>query len=267
MNALRLYVRYMGVSVRSQMQYRASFLMMTIGHLVITVAEIVGIWALFTRFGNLKGWSLPEVALCYSLVNLSWALAEGFGRGFDMFHRSVRGGGVDQLLLRPRSLALQVAASQLLLTRVGRLAQALAVLLWAASALDLDWTLARTMIVLWALVGGMALFYGLLVFQATSSFWTIEGLEAWNMLTYGGMETAQYPLSIYRPWFRKFFTFVVPLACVTYYPALAILERTDRATGTSRSWQLAAPAAGLVVLAVALLVWRWGVKHYRSTGT
>ena len=28
-----------------------------------------------------------------------------------------------------------------------------------------------------------------------------------NTLTYGGVETTQYPINIYRPWFRNFFTF------------------------------------------------------------
>ena len=47
--------------------------------------------------------------------------------------------------------------------------------------------------------------------QATLAFWTTETLEIVNTVSYGGVETAQYPLSIYRPWFRHFFTFVVPL--------------------------------------------------------
>ena len=43
--------------------------------------------------------------------------------------------------------------------------------------------------------------------------------------TDGGVETTQYPLSIYEPWFRKVFTYVVPLGCVSYFPALAIMGR------------------------------------------
>jgi ABC-2 type transport system permease protein len=267
MHALGLYLRYMSVSVRSQMQYRASFLMMSVGHLTVTAVEIVGIWALFERFGDLKGWSLPEVALCYSLVNIAFALAEGMGRGFDTFHRQVRSGGFDRILLRPRSAALQVAGQRFLLTRIGRLVQGLAVLVWAVWSLEIPWSLGHTALVFWAIVGGTCLFYGILVLQATSAFWTIEGLEAWNTITYGGIETAQYPLSIYRSWFRKFFTFVVPLACVTYYPALAILGRADPVTGSGRAFQVAAPGSGLIVLALSLGIWRLGVRRYHSTGS
>ncbi|XXX55556.1 ABC-2 family transporter protein [Sorangium sp. So ce124] len=59
------------------------------------------------------------------------------------------------------------------------------------------------------------MFYGLLVLQATLCFWTVESLEIMNAWTYGGTEAAQYPLTLYRDWFRRFFTFVVPLASVS----------------------------------------------------
>ena len=45
---------------------------------------------------------------------------------------------------------------------------------------------------------------------------TVESIEIVNCLTYGGIETAQFPLSIYRPWFRSFFTFVVPLVAINW---------------------------------------------------
>lgn len=88
-----------------------------------------------------------------------------------------------------------------------------------------------------------------------------------NTVTYGGTETGQYPLSIYAPWFRRFFTFVVPLACVTYFPVLAILGRDDPVAASPEWFRWAAPLVGLVFLQATLQVWRVGVRHYRSTGS
>jgi len=67
-------------------------------------------------------------------------------------------------------------------------------------------------IALWATAGGIALFFGLMVLQGTMSFWTIESLEVANVVTYGGVQAAQYPLSLYNGWLRGLLTFVVPLA-------------------------------------------------------
>ncbi len=179
--------------------------------------------ALFARFGSLRGWSLPEIALLYAMVSLAFALTDGLARGFDGFSLTLKAGDFDRLLLRPRSTVLQLAGSELVLKRIGRILQASCILTWASHALHLIWTPAQCLLLAAAVLGGASLFFGLFVIQATVSFWTIESLEVMNAFTYGGCETAQYPLSIYQPWFRKFFTYVVPLACISYYPALALL--------------------------------------------
>ena len=267
MGPLRLYVRYAGISIRSQMQYRASFIMISLGLLVVTTGEFFGIWAMFDRFGSLRGWRLAEVAFFYGLITVAFSLAEAVARGFDHFPDMIKSGDFDRLLLRPRSAAFQVAAGVLPLHRAGRLLNGAIVLAWAIGALSVTWTPARVGLLVLAIIGGVCLFSGLFVLQATLAFWTIETLEVMNAVTYGGTETAQYPLSIYRPWFRRFFTFVVPLASVSYFPALVILDRADAAIGSPRGFQCTAPLIGVVFLIVSLQVWRFGVRHYRSTGS
>jgi ABC-2 type transport system permease protein len=114
--------------------------------------------------------------------------------------------------------------------------------------------------------GGVALFAGILVLQATLSFWTVDSLEIVNVLTYGGVQAAQYPLNIYAAWFRRVLTFGVPLACVAYYPALAILQRPDPLGAPD--WMLPlTPLAGFAFLAVSFLAWRVGMARYASTGS
>jgi ABC-2 type transport system permease protein len=221
---------------------------------------------LFERFGRLRVWTLPAVALFYGVVNIAFAVAEAVGRGFDTFPALVRTGDFDRLLLRPRSTALQVAGQELQLLRVGRFLQGLAVLLWAASALKVSWAMPKVALIVAMILGGASLFFGLFILQATLSFWTIETLEMMNTVTYGGTETAKYPLTIYRPWFRRFFTFVVPLACMNYLPASVILERPDAPLVPAiLLWMT--PAVGGVFLVLALLFWNLGVRHYHSTGS
>jgi ABC-2 type transport system permease protein len=248
------------------MQYRASFLMNALGHFLITAGEFFSLVALFARFGTLEGWTLAEVGLFYGLVSCAFALSEAVARGFDNFSATIRRGDFDRLLLRPRSTLLQIAGQELQLQRIGRFSQGLAVLIWSAATLDIPWTLPKIALVVGAILGGMCLFCGLFVLQATLCFWTVESLEVMNTLTYGGVETGQFPITAYRSWFRSFFIYVVPLACVTYFPALAILGRPD-ALGSSRWFQWLAPLVGVAFLMIAMQVWRIGVRHYRSTGS
>jgi len=265
-DAVRLYLHLLSASIRSQMQYRASFVMLAIGHFASTAIDFLALWALFDRFGSLRGWTLPEIAFFYGTVNLAFAAAESLGRSFDEFGGLIKSGEFDRILLRPRSAALQVAGREAQLMRIGRFSQGLVVLSWAAAVLGVRWTAPRIALLVASLVGGTCLFIGLFVLQATMAFWTTETLEIWNTVTYGGVETAQYPISVYRPWFRRFFTFVVPLATVTYYPALPILGHVD-ALGAPSWFQWLSPLVGVGFLALALQIWRLGVRHYRSTGS
>ena len=265
-SVLRLYWAYTLASIRSQMQYRASFIMLSVGHFVAAGTEFVALWALFQRFGSVAGWTLPEVAVFYGLGNVAFAIAEGAARGFDTFAALVKRGDFDRILLRPRGTALQIGASEFQLIRIGRLSQGLLVLIWGAAQLHVAWSFWRVALVIWTVGCGAAMFSGLFVLQATSAFWTTESLEVWNTLTYGGVQTAQFPLTLYADWFRRFFTYIVPLAAIAYFPAVAILGKADP-LGTSRAFQAVAPVAGVAFLGLSLLAWRIGVQHYHSTGT
>jgi len=265
-NALKLYWRYVDLSLRSQMQYRVSFLMRTSAQFLITFTEFLALVALFHRFGSIRGWSLPQMALFYGMIGIAFAIAEAVPRGFDVFPRLIRSGDFDRMLLRPRATAFQVLGQEFQLMRLGRLTQALFVLIWAISRLSIDWNASKVALLLGAILGGACLFSGLFIIQATICFWTIESIEVVNCTTYGGVEAAQFPLTLYHPWLRRFFTFVVPLATINYFPAHAILGLSD-VLGSTRLLQYVSPLAGVLFLVVCLRIWTVGVRHYHSTGS
>ena len=180
-DALALYGRMIGLSIRAQMQYRASFLMMSVGHFITTGVEMVGIWALFERFGNLLPWTLPQVAFFYGVVNISFAFTDALARGFDLFGAQfIKTGNFDRVLLRPRSTVLQLAGHEFTLFRVGRLLQGVIVLVWASQHLALEWDAARVALLAFTMLATFVFFYGLIILGAVMSFWTTESLEIMN---------------------------------------------------------------------------------------
>lgn len=265
-NTLQLYGRFIAASVRGQMQYRASFVMQTIAQFAATAMEFFAIWVLFHRFNKLGPWSLPEVGVFFGVVGVAWALTDTISRGFDIFGRTVRNGEFDRILLRPRTTVFQLIAQETQLRRMGRMVQVGGVLIWAWLTLDLGWAPERLLLLTAAVLGGAALFMGLLIIQATISIWTVESLEIMNIMTYGGVTTAQYPLSIYPDWLRRFFLFFVPLGVAMYFPVVHLLGKTDP-LGSPAWLGWAGPFAGFLFLAVALRVWQFGVRHYTSTGS
>ena len=262
MNALRLYGRYIAASLRAQRQYPASLLGTSVGAFVSTVTDFIGIWALFARFRHIEGWRFGEVALLYGVVSVAFALADGLTRGFDIFgEHFVKTGDFDRLLVRPRSLILQLLGYELRATRIGRLAQG--ILAWAIGAqlVNVDWTIGTWAVLGFAVAGGIALFSGILILQATLAFWTVESLEVANTLTYGGVEAGQYPLDIYVEWFRNFLVFIVPIGCISYFPVATVLGRA------SHPLLAFTPLFGFVFLGAAVWMWTFGVGKYTSTGS
>lgn len=245
------------------MQYPASFIMLSLGHFLGTAIDILGIWVLFDRFQMVQGWTLFEVGLIYGAIQMGFALAEALARGFDTFDLVIKKGDFDRLLLRPVSPLLQVAARNVQVMRIGRFIQGLGVLVLSVYKLSFPILSIYGLAILFSILGTMALFYGLFIIQATICFWTIESLEIMNITTYGGMQAGQYPMSIYNKVFRLVFTLLIPLACVAYYPIATLLkhEHIPLLLG------VCAPLAGFIFLFFACQLWRFGVYHYRSTGS
>lgn len=261
-NKIRLYFKLIGVSIRMQMQHRASFLMLSTAFFLSTFVDIIGIWVLFDRFEMIKGWTLKEVALLYGIMNMGFAVAECTARGFDTFSQLVKNGDFDRVLLRPVGTLFQIATRDLQLLRIGRFLQGCVVLSFGFHALQFSFISWHTLIIALSVIGTSCLFYGIFILQATLTFWTVETLELMNIITYGGLESGQYPMSIYTPLFKLFFTFVIPLACVAYYP-LAILLQFE----TLPFWSAALfPLFGVLFLFVCCKFWNIGVRRYHSTG-
>ena len=265
--SLQLFARLLVVAIRAQMQYRVAFVFMVFGSLVTTGVAVIGIWALFDRFGDLGDWSLAHVAFLYGSVNVVFALVDTTARGFDTFGTSlIRTGQFDRVLLRPASTVVLVASREVAFQKIGQLIQGLLVLAYAVVTLNINWSLAVLSLYAFALAGMFAFFYGIQIIRATLCFWTIESLEIVNTISHGGQETAQYPMSIYKESFTQFFTYVIPLACVAYFPMVRVLGVSDP-LGSSAVMQALAPGAGFLFLGVCLVFWFFGIRHYQSTGS
>ncbi|MBV7508739.1 ABC-2 family transporter protein [Bacillus sp. sid0103] len=258
-----IYVKYLWIHFKSQMQYRASFWLLSLGQFFIPFTVFAGLYFLFEQFGQIRGWKFFEVAFCFGIIHMAFALSECFARGFDAFSSLVRTGEFDRLLVRPRSTFIQVLGSKFEFTRFGRLLQSAVVLSWALANLNIEWSVIKAVTLVLMIVSGVFIFTGIYILAATLCFWTIEGLEVVNIFTDGGREMAQYPLNIYQKWVTRFFTFVIPFGTVNYLPLLFIIGKNS---GTEFYYMLI-PIAGSLFILPCLLVWQYGVKHYRSTGS
>lgn len=260
---MRLYFRYMVILLKCQMEYKSSFVLLSIGQFFVPFLLFVSIFFFFQRFQNIGGWSLYEVALCYSVIHMSFSLSECFARGFDAFSSSVVKGDFDRILVRPRSTILQVLGSKFEFSRIGRFAQSILVLIISIVNLNIAWDFYKIATLILMIISGVFIFVGIFMLGAALCFWTIEGLEIVNILTDGGREISQYPLIIYKEWIKKFFTFVIPFGTVNYLPLMSILDKVQG----EKIIYMVTPLFGMLFIIPCILIWRLGVRHYKSTGS
>ena len=266
--ALDMYRRLISVSMRSQLQYRVSFLFDLVGTGIGTAIAFGTLALVLQRFKNIAGWTLAEIAFLYGTVETGFGIMDLLFSGFDPqgFGQRVRRGSFDQILLRPVNVTLQVMGSEFALRRLARISQGVVVLFFSLLWIDVHWTLFKATLILVVVVSIVCFFGGLFVIGSTITFWTVQSIEVVNIFTYGGTEMMTYPMSIYNKWLRRFFTFVIPAIFLNYYPALYILDKPDPFNMPSFA-PLLSPVVGVGMLSVALAFWRFGIRHYTSTGT
>lgn len=258
---MKLYLKYFGIHLRSQMQYKKSFFMMTLGQCLVAFSGYLSIYFMFTRFSSVRGFEYNEVLLCYSVVLGAFSLSECFFRGFDSFASIISNGEFDRIMVRPRGIIPQVLGQKIELTRTGRLIQAIIVFSFAMPAAGVEWTAGRIAVLVLMIVSGVAVFSGLFIIYASICFFTTEGLEFMNIFTDGGREFGRYPFSVYGREVLTFYTYIIPLALFQYYPLMYITGRTDSLLNA------AAPVFALLFLIPCMVFWRFGVRRYKSTGS
>jgi ABC-2 type transport system permease protein len=159
-----------------------------------------------------------------------------------------------------------VISEDVALRRIGRVAQGVLVLWLAIGLLQLQWSADKVAMLITGLVSGTVIYFAIFVLGGVFCFFTVQAKEATHVFTYGGDALASYPLDIYTQGLRRFFTFVVPLAFVSYEPALYVLGRADP-LGLPDAVRLLSPVAALAMAALAHWAWHYGVRHYQSTGS
>lgn len=265
---IKMYLRLLGVQLRSQMQFRASFWTDLLSTGLLNASVFLSIALIMERFGSIGGWKLGEIAFLVGLIEMSFGTMDMIFSGFDpdSFSIEVREGRFDQVMLRPVGLTWQVLGSRFLLRRFGRIFEGLVIWLLALSMLEVHWTVVKIIYLPVVFVSQVLVMGALFMIGSTITFWTLQSIEAVNILTYGGTELMSYPMQIYPSWMQRFFTFVVPFIFLNFYPALFILDKPAPLNFPVFA-PFMAPVVALLFFLAALRFWRFGISRYQSSGS
>ncbi len=256
-----MYIESLKMNIKSQIEYKVSFIMDALSQFFIFFTYYFVIIALFDKFSNIRGFNVYEVLLCFSIVHFGYAFTETFFRGVDKFENLIIDGSLDRFLVRPRGILFQVLCSKISLIKAFRMLQAVIIMVIAIVNLDVTWNISKVIVLILMLIASVLIFFGIFVLTASYCFITVQGLEVKNVFTDGGKHLAQYPISIYRKGIAFVFTFIIPYAFINYYPLIFFLDRTNNIL------YMLSPLLVFLFLIPCLLSFKIGLKHYSSTGS
>lgn len=258
---MKIYLESLAMHLKGELEYRVNFILSFLSQILVFFTYYFIILALFTKFNNIKGFTLYEVLLCFSIIQFGFAFNEVFARGVDRFDDLIIRGDFDRLLLRPKNIILQVLCSNSDFVKTSRIIQSLIVMIVALAHLNIEWNILKAITLILMLISSCVIFFGIFLAAAAYCFFTVQGLEVRNVFTDGGKHMAQYPIGVFKKGFIYFFTFIIPYAFVNYYPLLFFIGKSDNILYAF------SPILVILYLIPCILLFYFGMKRYSSVGS
>ena len=258
---LRLVSLQLRVNLARAAAYRADFLIegaMTLGTMALTLLPLI---VLFDSRETVAGWDRPSALVVIAYFMAVEAILEGLVNPslVDLVER-IRTGAFDYVLLKPVDAQLVVSTSRQEPWKILDLLGALGVAVYAfwqkgEPPAPLDVVLGLVL-----LATGVLAMYALWIACAAASFWVVR-LDNLVYLIGAVFDAARGPIQVFRGVWRFVFTFVIPVAIMTTYPAMALLGKLDLRAA------LATVAGTAVMLAISRLIWRTAIRSYTSASS
>lgn len=259
---IKIYFKYLRMNLLAGMQYKGWWIMI-LQVLLVAITDPISLILMFSRFGSIGVWSVERIVLIYAIAVTSFGLAESFFRGFNYFPtQMIRSGSFDRVLLRPISLFTQIAGSYFHIHRLSRVFSGCVAIAWCLWKLKVKLSLIKVIILILALVGGFITYAGVFIFTSGLAFFTIQGLDWIYIFTNASYQVTRIPIDYMPRILKNIFTFFIPMLVISYYPASVICGWGEKTvTG------LLALPSGILFFMLSTLIWNFGVKHYKSTGS
>jgi ABC-2 type transport system permease protein len=255
---LRLLWLFARVSVQNDAAYRFDFFLRVVIAILQLGGELIGLWVIFANTPALAGWNVYQVLVLLGVFRVMVGIiAMIIAPNMRLIMDNIREGTLDFVLIKPLNSQFYASFRQVVVWRVTDIILGIALAVIGSVALARAISVGQILLFIAMLAAGAVIIYSFWLILTTLVFWAtrIENIEMvfWNVF-----EAGRYPIDIYRPWVRWGLTFILPLAFLTTFPAGTLVGRTGPGA------LLAALVVAPVMLTLATLFWRFGLRHYRG---
>jgi ABC-2 type transport system permease protein len=258
-------VRLLAVQLRASsllaMQYRSDFVIDAFIEVFWMTTALVPLIVVYGQRPAIAGWSFGEALLVTGWFMLLQGVEEGaLAPSLTTVVEHIRKGTLDFVLVKPADAQFLVSTARFAPWRGVNVLTALVVFAYAFHTLGRVPSAGGVALALVLLVAAIAVLYSLWILTIAAAFYVVR-IDNLTFLFSAVFDAARWPQSVFRGVIRFVFTFVVPLALMTTYPARALLGTLDL-----RTFVFSILGAIAFVL-LSRAVWARSISRYTSASS
>ena len=257
----RIYCKIMAQDIKSKMSYRADFIISTIGMIFTNIAGFISFWILFRNFPSIDGWTYYEMLFLYGFSLISLTPVQCLFDNNWSLRQNVYSGDFIKYCFRPINTFFYYQSEIFDIKGLGQLAFGIGTLIYAWCNIGLGFSALMLLKLLVFLITASLIMIALQNTAAATCFWIQNSFYVLDLAN-RFRDYAKYPITIFSPVFRFFFTFVFPIAFIAYYPSLVLLRPDDVPV---LSW--ISPLFGIAFFWLSYKIWMHGASQYSGTGS
>lgn len=259
------YLRLLGVQLRASallsLQYRYEFLIDGPIEFFWAITMVVPLLIVFQGRTSVAGWTLGEALVVSGWFILLQGVLEGaINPSLTSVVEHIRKGTLDFVLLKPADAQFLVSTAKFEPWRAINVLTGIGVFVYAFRLLGHPPSLLGFLSSVLLLVTASMLLYSLWILTVSAAFYVVK-VDNLTYLFSSIFDAARWPSSVFRGVLRFVFTFVIPLALMTTYPAQAMLGKLTAQT------LLFAVVGSVLFALLARLIWLRSIGKYTSASS
>lgn len=263
----KLLCAFFRITFRTATAHRSTYFAGIVGQWLGYGATFATLFILTTKFQNIGGWTPNEVLLLYGLAILSYSIAATlFFKPATLLSSKIRSGEFDAALIKPINPFIHEIYTGINLGYVSHFTISIIIIIYALTVLEFTPTFYNIANLFFMVIGAILVQAAALIASSVMSFFTINENPILDFLFFKLKEITNYPITIYPKAIQFLMTFFLPFAFINFYPASFLLGKMPP-DGFPSILPYLTPIVGIICFILSVLLWNWGLSHYKSTGS
>jgi ABC-2 type transport system permease protein len=256
MRLLRLAFTYLRIGIVNEMQYRVNFFIQLLQSFISLGTGLIGLALVYNYTNELGGWTKPELlAVMGVYIFMGGIINAAIQPNMGRLMEEIQEGMLDYTLTKPADGQVLASIREFRLWQLVDVVVGLVVLGVAVGQIHEQIGLVEALEFCAALIMGAVMIYCFWIMLTSTAFWIVRVNDMINLFQ-GVYAAGRWPVGIYPDWLRLGLTFLVPVAFAVTVPAEALTGHLQPLT------LLGAVGLTLLLVVLARLVWRLGVRNY-----